>query len=274
MNKNIFFILAVISYPYLAATGITLKTGNRNSYIGMFKPTDKNLQGLKFGNWGSRPYEYAWVSSLASVEGKRVIDLGVGIPSHYNWYQYVVEQLKPAFYAGVDLDERIKDQLLSGSNFELKYMNMANLEYPDKSFDIAYCISTFEHIPYADFMGSIKEAHRVLTDDGLLIITLDEEWDKNEPSNYYNGWNTLELSLMQRGFTRKNRSFGLPEFMMLIKDYFVLYQDDAMIDSTLGIISSKRDGFIYYQRENRDNSILNSGSVINSCVSYAVLKKK
>ena len=172
-----------------------------------------------------------WVSSVVPVYGKRVIDLGVGLPSQYNWYEYVMAELKPAFYVGVDYDGRILNELISKHNYEIRHMDMADLRYPDQLFDVAYCISTFEHIPYDTFMKSIQEAHRVLKDDGLLVITLDEEWDKDQPMNHGNGWNLLEQSLIEKGlFTRKNRSFGLPEFLNLIKDYFVLYQDDAIID--------------------------------------------
>jgi SAM-dependent methyltransferase len=152
-------------------------------------------------------------------------------------------------------------------------MNMALLRYPDQAFDVALCISTFEHIPYPDFMESIKEAHRVLKNDGLLIITLDEEWDKNQFFNQHNGWNNLEASLMQEGlFKRGKRSFGLPEFLGLIQDWFVLVQDDAVVDAA-GIRSSV-DGYVYYDRMDSDPAILNSGLPYNSCVSYAVLRKK
>ncbi len=248
---------------------------SRRAYIGVFTPQDATIKSIKYGNWGSRPYEYWWASTIVNVTGKRVIDLGIGLPSQYNWYAYVVKNLQPLFYAGIDWDGRIKDEVMATSDFELKQMSMAALDYPDASFDIAYCISTFEHIEYETFMESIKEAHRVLTDDGLLVITLDEEWDKNEPITHGNGWNTLEQSLQSKGlFHRKKRSFGLPEFLELIKEYFVVVQGDAVVDSSTGIIASSVDGFVYYNRQNRDTAILNSGVAVNSCVSYAVLKKR
>ena len=259
---------------FLVITNVHVMHGNTTQQVGLFKTTDPVIQGLNYRNWGSRPYEYAWVSSIVAVQGKRVIDLGVGLPSQYDWYRFVVSHLKPVFYAGIDADGRILSELITEANYEIKRMSMEQLEYPDKSFDFAYCISTFEHITYELFMKSIQEAHRVLTDGGRLLITLDEEWDKNEPMTYDNGWNTLEQSLIERGrFTRNKRSFGLPEFLDLIKDYFVLNIDDSMIDLELGIIRSKKDHKIYYSRINKDPSILNSGLRYNSCVSYAVLKK-
>jgi SAM-dependent methyltransferase len=246
---------------------------NSKKLVGVFTQSDPILPGITFGNWGSRPYEYAWAASLVSVENKKVIDLGVGLPSQYNWYEYVVNSLKPSFYVGIDYDGRMEKEIIKKDTYEMLHMNMADIKFPDKSFDIAYCISTYEHITYDIFIKAMQETHRVLKDDGILIITLDEEWDKDEPANHGNGWNLLEQSLITSGkFTREHRSFGLPEFMSLIKDYFVLYLDDAVVDGS--VIRSKNGSTIYYDRKNKDSAILNSGSAVNSCVSYAVLKKK
>jgi len=272
-NKVILFLMCFGCFLHIDSVDLNNKT--RRQYVGIFKNSDPTLSSIKYGNWGSRPYEYAWTSSVVSIKNKKVIDLGVGLPSQYNWYQHVMIHLRPAFYVGIDFDSRILNELIMTPNYEIKYMNMAELHYQDKSFDIAYCISTFEHIPYEIFMKSIEEAYRVLKDDGMLVITLDEEWDKNELVTHDNGWNTLEQSLMKEQlFERRNRSFGLPEFLNLIKDYFVPYQDDAIVNLDAGIIYSKNDQFIYYERTNKDTAILNSGLTFNSCVSYALLKKK
>lgn len=277
VQKTLSLSLILLSFAPILSNikEINQNGANRRKHIGMFKPSDRQLSGIVYGNWGSRPYEYFWASQIVSVEGKKVIDLGTGIPSQYNWYSYVVSTLKPAFYSGIDWDGRILNELISQENYEMRHMNMADLQYPDKEFDTAFCISTYEHIPYTIFMKSMQETHRVLKDDGVLIITLDEEWDKNALQEHANSWNELEKSLEVNGmFKRHNKSFGLPEFLELIKDYFVLVQDDAVIDHTSQSIISNKDGYVYYHRNNRDHAIINSGDVVNSCVSYAVLKKK
>lgn len=264
MNKTCIIFLHLIG----AMQGL-----NACQSVGIFRPSDPVISGIKYGNWGSRPYEYAWASTIVDIKNKRVIDLGVGLPSQYNWYKYAVKKLQPAFYAGIDCDERILREVILKDTFEIKHMDMSKIQYPNKSFDIAFCISTYEHIPYKTFMKSIQETYRILKDDGLLVITLDEEWDKNEPTTHGNGWNTLEQSLIENGlFRRGQRSFGLPEFLSLIKNYFTLVED-AIVDQINGIIYSKNGETIYYQRPNKDASILNSGSHVNSCVSYALLKK-
>ena len=82
----------------------------------------------------------------------------------------------------------------------------------------------------------------------------------------------MELSLIENGlFKRNKRSFGLPEFLTLIKEYFVLFQEDAVVEDDR--IVSKSSDYIYYNRKDKDHSILNSGLPVNSCVSYAMLKK-
>jgi SAM-dependent methyltransferase len=230
--------------------------------IGWFSRNYPTLEGIKWGNWGSRPYEYKWASAVVQVKGKKVIDLGVGLPSQYNWFSYVVNVLQPSFYAGIDWDARIIDEQIMQPHYEIRHMSMADLAYEDNEFDVAYCISTFEHIPYDVFMKSIQEAHRVLKQDGVLVVTLDERWDASLEYTPHNGWNDLDQSLVQRGIYSGSAatSFGLSDFLSLVSDYFVPYYDEMDITT--------------YHKANRDPLLLNSGDLYNSCVSFVVLKKK
>ncbi len=274
MNKPI-KMLAVIFLLFLNNFTVCGDLGKKNpkELIGIFKKNHPCLNGIKWGNWGSRPFEYHWASEVVSVANKRVIDLGVGLPSQYNWYEYVINKLRPTYYCGIDADGRMIKEIMHGSTFDMLHMDMSKVEFSDKSFDVAYCISTFEHIPFDVFMKCIQEAHRILKDDGILVITLDEQWDKNIPLNPGTSWNTLEQSLIENGsFERKAISFGLPHFLMLIQDYFAPVID-VKIDSEKQIIYGA-SGEVYYQRANRDTSILYSPEYVNSCVSYAVLRKK
>lgn len=127
-------------------------------------------------------------------------------------------------------------------------MDMADISYPSHTFDVAYCISTYEHIPYPIFMKSIQETHRILKNEGILIVTLDEHWDENQTYNYCNGWNVLEQSLMTlANVDRSKHSFGLPLFLELIKDYFIPFNDELVIDISTNKIYGRSSGIIYYE---------------------------
>ncbi len=257
----------------------TYSQDSSKNLVGIFKHTDNTLAGIMYGNSFSSPYEYAWAASVIPITNKRVIDLGVGIPSQYNWHKYVTNHLKPSFYVGIDSDERMQDyidmlrnEVIKKDHYDMKVMDISHINYPDNSFDVAYCISVYAYMTYDTFITSIKETHRILKNDGLLIVTFNEVWDKNQPITYANSWNTLEQSLISREVCHKiHRSFGLPELLTLIKDYFVVYADDIIVEND--IIRSQDHSTIYYDRNNSDSHILNSGLPINKCISYAVLKK-
>jgi len=220
---------------------------------GFFVENDKRIENLKYGNWGSRPYEYFWASNIVSVKGKQVIDLGVGIPSQHNWYMHVSRKLKPEYYIGIDADERIRNEEKKGKNFELRWMDMTNLEFKRESFHVAYCISVLEHLTIDQLYKSIAEIHRVLHDEGLLIVTLDEVWNISAPSH---DWNVLEKDLIKNGlYQRTGKSFGFLEFLSLIEDYFIPCHS------------------INCMRVNSDPHVLHN-KYWNSCVSYVLLRKR
>jgi ubiquinone/menaquinone biosynthesis C-methylase UbiE len=251
---------------------------NKSKTVGIFSKSDPKLDGILCANWGSSPYEYFWVSSILDVKKTNVLDLGVGLPSQYKWYEYVISSLSPAYYAGIDIDGRLINEQIKTSSYEITHMNMTQLSYKKNFFDAAYCINTFEHMLYSDLMASIQEISRVLSPNGLLLITLDEQWDKYSTSTSDNMWNLLEQDLIQKKLFNKQSSplaFCLPNFLDLIKNYFVLYETDAVIDlKNQAIYSKKNPSTFYYKRKNADTTVLMSPPRFNSCVSYALLKKK
>ena len=253
---------------------VLVKSGLSGQTLGLFKRNDLQLDGLRWANWGSRPYEYYWVSNVVPVNNKRVIDLGVGLPSQHSWFRYVIDVLKPAFYVGIDADGRIIDEVVETEEYKILQMDMSALAFQDNDFDIAYCISTFEHIPFQIFMKAIKEVYRILKDDGVLVLTLDEQWDKDKSLTRDSDWNNLEQSLVQMGLIDNSQhAFGLPDFLNLIRDFFIPLDDDLVVDFANKIIFSQKNGTQYYIRQNRDHNVLHSPECYNSCVSYVVLKK-
>ena len=268
MTKNVGIFLLLLSASNIIADSF------QNPCVGYFKKDDPQLHNLKWCNWGSRPYEYKWVSEAVSVRDKKVLDLGIGLPSEYNWYKYVVDTLKPSYYVGIDIDGRMVKEVEKQVNYEVLHMDMSDLKFDDKIFDVAYCISTYEHMEFETFMKAMQETHRVLKDNGILVLTLDEEWDVNQPFTHDNGWNILEQSLVKKGvFNRNKNSFGLPMFLTLIKDLFIPVDDNVSVDLDKNEVKSKDGEQVYYKKINKNAEMLNSGLFYNSCVSFAILKK-
>jgi SAM-dependent methyltransferase len=216
---------------------------------GYFTLLSPRTEGIRFGNWGSRPYEYRWASTIVDVRGLDVLDLGVGLPSQYDWYRHVVEDLAPRRYCGIDFDDRIKEEEIRESRFTVQWMDMTDLDFPDATFDIIYCLSVFEHLPADSVERACAEARRVMRSDGRLVVTLDERWDMDgRPID----WNVLERTAGQRA--PRGRPLGLREFADLIDRWFVPVADRLPT------------------RRNADRRLLHN-TEYNSCVSYALFKQ-
>jgi len=227
--------------------------------FGYFKPTDPTLDGLRFGNWGSRPYEYYWAATILDAKDKTVLDLGIGSPSEHNWYDFVTNVMKTKLYCGIDFDERLKTETIDTDNCKVQWMDMTDLKFDNDKFDIVYCISTFEHFEKEElFLESIKEAHRVCKKDGLMVVTLDELWNKDNKDPIYSAWNELEKILIKNNhYDNSNISFGMKDFINLVSNYF-----EPLEFKTTEI-----------EKANSDESLLHS-KIWNSVVSYGIFKVK
>ena len=200
--------------------------------FGYFKTTDPKLDGLRYGNWGSRPYEYMWASKIVSVKDKDVLDLGTGMPSDHNWHQFVREYLEPTSYVGIDINERMKQEEINEPSHKMLWMDMTDLKFPDQTFDVVYSLSTYEHIPVAEqFFKAMEETHRVMKPEGILVVTLDEIWNTllKPEECICSTWNDLERDLVKKNQLRDHGiqfanfvspSFGIEQFSDLVKQWF------------------------------------------------------
>jgi len=138
--------------------------------------------------WWSRSYEYAW-ASLFVKDYHVVLDSGCGISHPFKFY--LSDQCKELY--ACDIDNRIlspEDILKDIENdfgkevakeFPEKYFNQINyikadlkrLPFKSKKFDLIYCISVLEHLPYQDIKLSLEEFKRTLKDVGLIVLTFD-----------------------------------------------------------------------------------------------------
>lgn len=221
--------------------------------FGYFKPHDPQLPGIKFGNWGSRPYEYLWVCCAETYHNKDVLDIGTGLPSEHNWHEYVRDNLEAKSYLGIDFDSRLKNEEVITENHKVIWMDATNLQLSDNSIDLITSISTFEHIEDMKlFQLIMKEAHRVLRPSGKMVVTLDEYWDWKRQDCL--PWNELERARIRSGVKTSGRSYGICDFAADIGEWFEP-------DGTPPV------------KNNADNSMLYSPTY-NDCVSYGVFKVK
>lgn len=219
--------------------------------FGYFKEEDPQLPGLKFGNWGSRPFEYFWASFVEDFAGVNVVDIGVGLPSEHDWHEFVRDSLKPQSYLGIDLDARLKDEEIHEPSHRVMYMNAKNIDLADNSTDLVLSLSTFEHFENVeDFNAVIAECFRILRPQGKLVVTLDEYWDKNKTDCL--PWNELERAWVRTGRKFNGVSFGMVDFAKDISKWF----------SPVGEVALKA---------NADQKLLNN-QTYNVCVSHGVFE--
>lgn len=223
------------------------------SKFGYFKTTDPQLHGLRFGNWGSRPFEYFWVACVEEFAGKDVFDFGTGVPSEHNWNEYVRDNLLARSYFGIDLDPRLQVEQIDEPNHKMKCMNGTKLDLPDNSFDLITSISSFEHVDdFEDFKKVISECARILRPGGKMIVTLDEYHDCYRTDAL--PWNELEKARKRIGMTTSGRSYGICDFAVDISPWFKPSGDESVP-----------------VKKNADPNMLYS-QVYNDCVSYGVFE--
>jgi len=155
--------------------------------------------------WFSRPYEYTWVSQFINATDV-ALDAGCGISHPFKFF--LAE--KASEVHAVDIDKRIlsKEEIIKAiiddfgeesvknvkdywfQKIRFRNSSITDLPYENNSFDKVFCISVLEHmqdffnahpsihkthIPFLkkDIEKAMKEFHRVLKREGLLILTFD-----------------------------------------------------------------------------------------------------
>lgn len=102
------------------------------------------------------------------VEGKIVLDLACGV----GYGSKILSDSKPSKIFGCDISsESIKyaNEHYANNNIKFETMNATNLQFPDSFFDCIISFETIEHVP--EYKKVLNEFHRVLKNDGLLIIS-------------------------------------------------------------------------------------------------------
>jgi ubiquinone/menaquinone biosynthesis C-methylase UbiE len=149
-------------------------------------------QKYTFGNWGARLWEYCYAESILNecgIRDKAVIDIGIGLPSQYSFYQFYIQSGCRLF--GIDPDVRLPLETRLADGCIILRQSAEVLPMNDASIDVVVAISSLEHFPSMVFRKALAEINRVLKPSGKIVITLDETFDRNRPSP----WAILERSL-------------------------------------------------------------------------------
>lgn len=143
--------------------------------------------------WWSRIYEYCWALNEIIFELQKevvIADMACGTfhPFKFALASFKQNKVYACDLANLSYDNIIndmtiyfKDEINSKEN-EIKKLydkiswrecDISNTQYDNKMFDIITCISVFEHLDKATQIKTLKEWHRVLKDDGKILLTCD-----------------------------------------------------------------------------------------------------
>lgn len=103
------------------------------------------------------------------VTGKRVLDAACG-----SGYGSAVLARDADFVAGIDISEEsiaYAKENYSGARTEFQVGSIDNLPYDDASFDVVVSFETLEHVSETVQKKFLCEIKRVLTEDGILVMS-------------------------------------------------------------------------------------------------------
>ena len=108
---------------------------------------------------------YKWVQQ--SCRGRDVLD----IPCGMGWGTSFLRGYKSL--TGIDISEEAIQEAKKryGKKAEFRVGSMDSLSFPDNSFDIVVCLEGIEHVPCEVGRTFLKEANRILRENGYLFLS-------------------------------------------------------------------------------------------------------
>lgn len=166
-----------------------------------FSHTRKNF-------WGDLVFLADYIS-----DGDKVLDYGCG-----NGRLLEILNNKKIDYVGVDISQKLidiaKTKYPSQNRSFSKIAGQASLAFPDDFFNKIISVAVFHHFPekYAEVMA--KELYRITKQDGQVIITVWNLWQKKRRKNIFN-----LTALIEKIFqSRKYRGFGFGDILVPFQD--------------------------------------------------------
>jgi SAM-dependent methyltransferase len=149
-----------------------------------FLPT---LNGeIAYEHW----HRYAFARRF--VEGKRVLDVACG-----EGYGTALLGTTAASVIGVDIDMASIDRAVAtyGEGKRIRFIasSCTGLRLPSASIDVVVSFETIEHLEAADQLAMLIEVARVLTPDGLLIMSSPNKRLYSDARQYVNKYHLQEL---------------------------------------------------------------------------------
>ena len=144
-------------------------------------------------------HRYAAVLELA--KGKRVLDVACGEGFGASLVADIAHSV-----IGVDIsEEAIQHALVTYAKPNLAFHlgDATSLNFPDGSFDVVVSFETLEHISEQEQM--IAQIRRVLTSDGVLVISTPNRPVYSEKSGELNPFHVKELDFQELDFLLKSR---------------------------------------------------------------------
>jgi len=211
---------------------------------------DYNLIAEEFSRTRKEPWsEIKFLFESYILPGDKVLDLGCG---NGRYYQFIME--KEGEYFGADNSEKLieicKKKYPEG---KFQTADALNLPYPDNYFDKIYSIAVLHHIPSDEFrLQFLKEARRVLKQDGLMIATT---W------NFYRTQDLLRIFknniVRLFGFSKLDFNDILEPWGKETERYYHFFSKEELINLTEKAGFKIKDaGFVRNERGNRQNTYI------------------
>ena len=257
MKKQIRKCLYIIQhYFYVLMHGLD-KSYEEVGYFIKNNPIDTNYT---YANWGSRLWELkaveTWLTEKA-IEGKNVVDIGIGLPSDSNFYKFYVNS--GCNLKAYDLDPRINGDIKLSNKCTIYNKSSDSMkENADNSVDVVVALSSLEHYPIESFKKTVSEVYRILKPNGLFIVTLDLTSGKKSAP-----WAILEKTINHRPAKENDLGIGNAGEQLTLEK-FIKMLSPLFYTNSKGIKN-------YYLK---DSSRLVSSKKWNSYISYALLYKK